>query len=89
MKKVIKLKESDLERLVNKIIKEDDNKEEWKTKLHQRLWKVIEYVDNERETEAAVKLSNEDVVEVLQNMVNTLDPIENYYDEESGRWAGQ
>jgi len=65
------------------------NKEEWKTKLHQRLWKAIEYVDNERETEAAVKLSNEDVVEVLQNMVNTLDPIENHYDEESGRWYGQ
>ena len=36
-----------------------------------------------------VNISDEDVVEVLQNMVNTLDPIENHYDEESGRWYGQ
>jgi len=74
MKKVIKLKEQDLEKLVKKIIKEDDNKEEWKTKLHQRLWKAIEYVDNERETEAAVKLSNEDVVEILESIIDSLSP---------------
>ena len=76
MNKVIKLKEQDLQRIVKRTLNEQDNKEGWKNKLHQRLWRAIEYVDNERETEAAVKLSNEDVVEILQSIIDSLSPIQ-------------
>lgn len=69
--------------------KSDNDKKEWKDKLRQRLWDALENTDDDRETEAAVKLSNEDVVEILQSMINSLDPIENNYDEDSGAWFGQ
>jgi uncharacterized protein YpbB len=88
MDKIIKLKESDIQRIVKRTINEQDNKEEWKDKLHQRLWQAIEDIDEERETQAAVKLSTEDVVDVLESMINSLDPIEDNYDEESGAWFG-
>ena len=66
------------------------DKEVWKSQLLQSLYTVIENKKNEWTLDkGTVNVSDEDVVEVLQNMVNTLDPIENYYDEESGRWAGQ
>lgn len=107
--KRIKLKESDIKRIVKRVIKEspedapfgwygsgnseegkeEGDKEEWKDKLHQRLWQAIEDIDEERETQAAVKLSTEDVVDVLESMINSLDPIEDNYDEESGAWFGQ
>lgn len=46
-----------------------------KIKLQQRIWDVIDGVDNERETEAGVKLSNKDVVEVLESIMDSLSPI--------------
>jgi len=66
------------------------NKEVWKSQLQQGLFDVIENMKNEWSLDkGTVNVSDEDVVDVLQNMVNTLDPIENHYDEESGRWYGQ
>jgi len=72
MKKVIRLKESDIQRMVKRTINEQDNKEEWKNRLHQRLWQAIEDIDDDRETEAAIKLNNEDVIDVLLSIVNSL-----------------
>ena len=73
MTKVIRLKESDIQRMVKRTINEQDNKEEWKNRLHQRLWQAIEDIDDDRETEAAIKLNNEDVIDVLLSIVNSLD----------------
>lgn len=49
------------------------DKEEWKDRLHQKLWMAIEDIDEERETQAAIKLNNEDVIDVLLSIVNSLD----------------
>ena len=66
------------------------SKEVWKSQLQQGLFDVIENMKNEWSLDkGTVNVSDEDVVDVLQNMVNTLDPIENHYDEKSGRWYGQ
>ena len=51
------------------------NKEVWKSQLLQSLYDVIENKKNEWSLDkGTVNISDEDVVEVLQNMVNTLDP---------------
>ena len=86
------LMEESNKRLLNE--QEESNtitsKEVWKSQLLQSLFDVIENKKNEWSLDkGTVNVSDEDVVDVLQNMVNTLDPIENHYDEESGRWYGQ
>ena len=50
------------------------SKEEWENKLQHGLWKVINDIDDERETEVSIKLSNEDVVKILQDIINSLKP---------------
>ena len=50
------------------------SEEEWENKLQHGLWKVINDIDDERETEASIKLSNEDVVKILQDIINSLKP---------------
>ena len=80
--KRIKLKESDIKRMVKRTLIEQDNKEEWKDRLHQRIWQTIEDIDDDRETEASIKLSNEDVIDVLLSIVNSLDDIDDYDDDD-------
>lgn len=87
--------------LIRKILKEEmsnnisdqdnisDDKEIQKRKLQQRLWDAIESVDNERETESGVKLSNKDVVEILLSIVDSLSPIDFSFKDLSDReWNG-
>ena len=62
--KRIKLKESDIKRMVK------------------RIWQTIEDIDDDRETEASIKLSNEDVIDVLLSIVNSLDDIDDYDDDD-------
>ena len=64
MGRIEKQKRQLIEEANKRILGEDnvsDDKEIQKRKLQQRLWDAIESVDNERETEAGVKLSNKDV----------------------------
>ena len=75
-------KEEDTELVGNSDNEEDYDKEEWKNRLHQRLWAAIEDIDDDRETEAAIKLNNEDVIDVLLSIVNSLDDIDDYDDDD-------
>ena len=44
--------------------------------LKRTLWNVIGDVDSEGETEGGVKLSNEDIIEILQSIIDSLSPID-------------
>ena len=89
MGKIIKLKESDLQHIVKRVIKEDEyltigmtkdwDKEDWGDDLGHRLIKVLEDYDH--------VLSNEEISDILMSIINSMDPIENYYDDKSGRWS--
>ena len=57
----------------NRYSEEDEELYKWRDKLHQRLWKAIEDTDDERETQGAVKLSNKDVIEILEGMIDGLE----------------
>ena len=88
MSKIIKLKESDLQHIVKRVIKEDKyhtvgmtkdwEKEDWEDDLGHRLISVLEDYEH--------VLSNEEISDVLMSIINTMDPIENYYDKKSGRF---
>ena len=52
------------------------SKEFWRKKLQQRLWETINEVDSEMEDKATVKLSNQDVTEILTSIITSLEPIE-------------
>ena len=79
MGRLEKMKRLIIEDANKRILGEDnisDDKEIQKRKLQQRLWGAIESVDNERETESGVKLSNKDVAEILLSIVDSLSPID-------------
>ena len=85
------LMEESNKRLLNE--QEENNtitdKEVWKSQLLQSLYDVIENKKNEWSLDkGTVNVSDEDVADVLQDMVNTIDPIENHYDKKSGSWYG-
>jgi hypothetical protein len=77
MGKVIKIKESYLQHIVKRVIKEDEyltvgmtkdwEKEEWEDDLGHRLIKVLEDYDH--------VLSNEEISDVLMSVINSIDPI--------------
>ena len=90
MGRIEKMKRLIIEEANKRILGEDnvsDDKEIQKRKLQQRLWDAIESVDNERETEAGVKLSNKDVAEILLSIVDSLSPIDfSFEDLLDGEW---
>ena len=90
MGRLEKMKRLIIEEANKRILGEDnisDDKEIQKRKLQQRLWDAIESVDNERETEAGVKLSNKDVAEILLSIVDSLSPIDfSFEDLLDGEW---
>ena len=57
----------------------DWDKEDWGDDLGHRLIKVLEDYDH--------VLSNEEISDILMSVINSIDPIENYYDDKSGRWS--
>ena len=90
MGRIEKMKRLIIEEANKRILGEDnvsDDKEIQKRKLQQRLWDAIESVDNERETESGVKLSNKDVAEILLSIVDSLSPIDfSFEDLLDGEW---
>jgi len=88
MGRIEKMKRLIIEDANKRILGEDnisDDKEIQKRKLQQRLWDAIESVDNERETESGVKLSNKDVAEILLSIVDSLSPIDFSFKDLSDR----